>query len=394
MSVATTATRVGTAFALCGVAVAAYNRLTVRSLADRPAADTADSAAVTVCVPARDEADRLPALIADLRAQRGLDQLTVRILDDASRDDTANLARRAVAGDPRFVVLRGDTEPPAGWTGKAAACARLAHEVTTPVLVFLDADVRLAPEAIAAAVRELRRRRVSLLAPWPCQRSGSLTEALVQPLLCWSWASTVPVTATERTTRASTTVACGQFLVFDTADYRAIGGHAAVADSVTEDLDIARALRRSGRRTAVLAAEQLAHTRMYRDARELDAGYTRWLWSAYGGSVFAGSAVGAVAALAFLVPPIAALCGHGRLRRTGILGYLAATTSRLLARRLETGRRANVADLLASLAHPLGVAAYFRLWVRSCRLRRRDGLRWKGRALAVPGRTPEPAASV
>src|SRR5690606_20687549 len=103
----------------------------------------------------------------------------------------------------------------------------------------------------------------------------SPAERLVQPLLCWSWATTLPVVLAERGTRPSMAVACGQFLAFDAADYRAIGGHAAVAGSVTEDLDIARALRRHGMRTAVVAAGSMARTRMYRDEAELEAGYTR-----------------------------------------------------------------------------------------------------------------------
>ncbi|WP_280390678.1 glycosyltransferase, partial [Nocardia brasiliensis] len=292
---------------------------------------------MTVCVPARDEATRLPGLVADLRAQRGVARLRVSVLDDASTDDTYGVAFEAAAGDPRITVLRNDSEPADGWTGKAAACARLAQDVRTPVLVFLDADVRLAPDAIAAAVTELRRRRVALLSPWPFQRAESCAEALVQPLLCWSWAASLPITVANRSLRPSTAVACGQFLVFDTAAYRAIGGHSAVAASPTEDLDLARTLRRAGHPTALVAAGPLAATRMYRNASELEAGYTRWLWSAYGGTATGGSLIGTLAALAFWIPPAAVLVASGRTRRTGLLGCTATLTARLLARSLERG---------------------------------------------------------
>ncbi len=363
---------------MAGAGVAAYNWVTVRRLTVQ-----ADSVieTVTVCVPARDEETRLPGLVADLRAQRGVARLRVLILDDASTDDTYGVALEAAAGDPRIMVLRNDTEPPDGWTGKAAACARLAQDVRTPVLVFLDADVRLAPDAIAAAVTELRRRRVALLSPWPFQRAESCAEALVQPLLCWSWAASLPITVANRSLRPSTAVACGQFLVFDTAAYRAIGGHRAVAASPTEDLDLARTLRRAGHPTALVAAGRLAATRMYRNASELEAGYTRWLWSAYGGTATGGSLIGTLAALAFWIPPAAVLVARGRTRRTGLLGCTAALTARLLARSLERGAPPTPIDLATAASHPLAIAAYLRLWVRSHRTHRHGRLDWKGRPL-------------
>lgn len=353
----------------------------------RPGAHRIDEP-VTVCVPARDEADRLPALIADLRAQRGLPGLRVLILDDASTDGTSDAARAAIADDPRFRLSRSDIHPERGWNGKTAACARLAELAAAPdesggVLVFLDADVRLAPDAVAAAVTELRHARAALVCPWPWQRAESPAEQLVQPLLCWSWASTLPVAVANRTTFPSMAVACGQFLVFDAAAYRAIGGHAAVADSVTEDLAIARVLRHGGHRTVLATAGPLAETRMYRGAAELTEGYTRWLWSAYGGP--AGSAaVGSVAALVFWLPPLAAILGRGGVRRTGLAGYAAAVTARLLARSLESGRLER-ADVVAAVAHPLSVAAYLALSVGSHHARLTGALRWKGRTVKGRG---------
>lgn len=371
------AVRAGAGIAVLGAGIALYNRITVRQLTNTA---TSVIEPVAVCVPARDEATRLPGLIADLRAQRGVARMSIVILDDASVDVTFEAAVDAAGGDPRITVLRNDTEPPPGWTGKAAACARLAEAVVAPVLVFVDADVRLEPGAIAAAVTELRKRRVALVSPWPRQRAESLTEALVQPLLAWSWAATLPIAPANRSLRPSTSVACGQFLVFDTAAYRSVDGHAAVAASVTEDLDLARTLRRAGQPTALVAAGRMASTRMYESTAELDAGYTRWLWSAYGGTIAGGAAVGTIAALAYWVPPLAALGGRGAVRRAGVVGYAAAVTGRLLARSLET-RRLGSADVLAALAHPFSVAAYLTLWARSQRARRQGTLRWKDRAL-------------
>ncbi|MGI5220267.1 glycosyltransferase [Nocardia sp. CA-290969] len=379
----------GAGISLGCAALTVWNRKTLPRLSG-PGAPVTE--AVTVCVPARDEAERLPALIADLRAQTGIPRLRILVLDDASTDDTAERARRAIDGDPRCTLLRGTAQPPRGWTGKAAACRVLADTAADParrtgsadeILIFLDADIRLAPGALAAAAAELRDRDVALLSPWPEQQARTVAERLIQPLLCWSWASTLPVRSADRGTLTSTVVACGQFLVFDAAAYRAIGGHTAVAGSATEDLDIARALRRAGYRTALVAAHRFARTRMYGDGSELAAGYRRWLWSAYGGSVSGGLAVGVVAGWAYWLPPLAAVLGRGRVRRWGLLGYGAAVAGRLTARGLETGRAPGPGDLAAAVSHPAGVAGYFLLWARSHRDRRRNALTWKGRPLGA-----------
>lgn len=258
--------RAGAVIAAAGATTALANRITMRQLRDQRVGVTE---AVTVCVPARDEADRLPELIADLRAQQGVPRLRVLILDDDSGDGTYRAALDSVGGDSRFTVLRNDIPPTLGWTGKNAACARLAEFADTDsgVLIFLDADVRLTPGALAAAIRELRRAGAGLVCPWPAQRAESIAERLVQPLLCWSWASTLPVALGNSTLSPAMAVACGQFLVFDAAAYRAIGGHASVADRITEDLAIARELRRAGQRTTLVAGGQLTSTRMYRSAR-------------------------------------------------------------------------------------------------------------------------------
>lgn len=371
----------GTGLAALGATTAAYNLVTLRTL-PRGVAGVIEP--VTVCVPARDEAARLPALIADLRAQTGVPRMNVLILDDASTDDTYDAALAAIAGDERFTVLRSAAHPAPGWTGKSAACARLAARTDAAALVFVDADVRLAPHAVAAAVTELRRRCAGLVSAWPIQEAGSTTERLVQPLLAWSWASTLPVGPANHSLRPSTAVACGQFLAVDADAYRAGGGHAAVAASATEDLDLARAVRRAGHRTALVTAGPAAKTRMYTGQTELTDGYTRWLWSAYGGRLDTGAAVAILAALAYGIPPLAAIFGRGRTRRAGLLGYLAAVASRLTARTIETRRAPTGPDVASAVAHPLSVAHYLSLWTRSHHRHRTGRLRWKQRPLVTP----------
>jgi hypothetical protein len=361
---------------------------------------------VVVCVPARDEETTLPLLIGDLRAQTYPGELRVIVLDDGSRDRTLDAAHRAAGEDPRIVVESSTLPPPPGWTGKAAACRRLADLAfasgpPADVIAFVDADVRLSPDAVTATVAELRRRDAALVCPWPEQYAGTIAERLLQPLLSFSWMSTTVVAAANRSLRRSLAVACGQFLMFDAAAYRRIDGHEAVASSVTEDLAVARVLRRHGERTVLVSGAGFVGCRMYRNWTDLRMGYTRWLWSAFGGRAGA-SAVLTLAAVTYLLPPAAAVLGSGRVRRVGILGYLAGVIARLGSAMSETapfetapfetaGRNDRAAErtriegmvrhAASAGVHPLATVVLAGLVVDSHIRRARNTLSWKDRPL-------------
>ena len=370
------AVRAGTAAACAGLLNSLVN---VAVLRRPPLTAVAVTEAVTVCVPARNEAHQLADLIADLRRQQHVARLRILVLDDASTDTTHAVALAAAADDPRVRVQHCGEEPPVGWLGKPAACHRLAERAFTRrdvgVLVFVDADVRLAPDAIAAGVSLLRSNGLALVCPWPCQTAVTLAERLIQPLQQWSWLTTVPLSVAVRSTRPSMAAVCGQFLVVDAAAYAEVGGHAKVAGCVLEDLELARLFRRNGYHTAPADGSRLARCRMYRGAAELRAGYGRSLWTAFGAPP-AAAVVLAALQLSYVLPPAVALLGSGRLRRWGLLGYLAAVGSRLVSAR--TGGTQTFPD---AFGHPLSVLALSALTMDSHRRHRRGSLRWKGRQL-------------
>ena len=87
--------------------------------------------AVTIVVPARNEAARLPGLLQDLAHERPAGSRVI-VVDDHSDDGTADLAR---AHD--FVEVMRPPPPPPGWTGKTNACWFATGMVPAGTLVFL-----------------------------------------------------------------------------------------------------------------------------------------------------------------------------------------------------------------------------------------------------------------
>ena len=113
---------------------------------------------ISVIVPARDEEHNLPALLDTLREQT-LAPVEVLVADDGSTDGTATVARQAGA---TVVPVR---EMPPGWTGKTWGCWTAAQQATGELLVILDADTRLAPDALQRIAASHRGGLLSV-EPW------------------------------------------------------------------------------------------------------------------------------------------------------------------------------------------------------------------------------------
>lgn len=325
---------------------------------------------VTVVVPVRDEEDQIGGCLAAVLASRGVPDLRVVVVDDGSTDGTAGVVR-AIA-DPRVRLVPAG-EVPAGWLGKPHACWVGAQTVADDgSLVFVDADVRLAPDAVAAAVALLDAHGLDLVSPWPRPVAGTAAERLVQPLSPWLWMTTLPLRVAERSPRPSLTAANGQFLALTRRGYLRARGHAAVRDEVVEDVALARAVKRAGGRAVPAAGAALARCRMYDGWAAMREGYGKSLWASVGGSPAASLAAAAVLTAVGVVPPLAALRGS----RAGLLGWVAGVAGRAVAAAV-TGSRV----WPDALAHPVSLLALDVLLLRSVAGHRRGTLTWRGRAV-------------
>ncbi len=368
--------RVLAGLSVAGAAHAAVNMALLR----RPPADPPPvRRPVTVVLPVRNEEEQVGGCLAALLDQRGVDDLRVIVVDDGSTDGTAAVVR--AVSDPRVRSVPAGPPPP-GWLGKPHACAAgvaAAAPADDGVLVFVDADVRLFPDALAAAVAVLERHGLDLVSPWPRPVAQGVAERLVQPLVPWLWATTLPVRLAERSPRTSLAAANGQFLVLTQRGYDRSGGHAAVRGEVLEDIQLLRAVKRSGGRGGPVDGSRLAACRMYDGWPALRDGYAKSLWSAMGGSAAAGAAAAAGLTAVWVLPAIAALRGSP----AGLVGYAAGVTGRVAVAR-ATGSR----PWPDALAHPVSMLLLDVLMVRSLIGHARGTLSWRGRHLPAPDRRP------
>lgn len=332
---------------------------------------------ISIVIPARDEANTIERTVKSALDQQGLENLEIIVLDDGSTDGTGPLLTSL--HHSQLTVIHGEnTSPPVGWLGKPHACARLSTHASGSVIVFLDADVTLDPYAVASAVQLLREGGYDLVAPYPRLIAEGWFERLIQPLVVWSWASTVPLSWAETSQRPSLSAANGQLLVFDSAKYRDVSGHNCVADNVLEDIGLMRAIRSAGGRAITVNGSHIADCRMYSSTTEVVDGYTKSLWAAFGGPAGTVAVVGFLSA-AYVLPAAAMLTARTKQDRLwGLAGFVAGVAGRALVAQ-KTGGRV-WPDVCAQ---PVSITAFAGLNALSWLRHLRGTNSWKGRAVTT-----------
>ncbi len=319
---------------------------------------TTISESVDVLIPMRDEEDNVEGSLKSTLNSELLEASSVYALDDNSTDQTGKLI-----SEFKVNKLIG-SELPAGWLGKVWACHNLSKAGSGKYLVFLDADVRLHPYAIASAITRMNKFGWDFISPYPRQIAGSFLEKLIQPLLQWSWLASVPLRLAEKFPNRSMTIANGQFFVVKRSAYEEAGGHAAIPGEVLDDLELARLLISKGFKGGVADGSAVASCRMYKTNSQLIDGYTKSLWKAFGGQF------GTVVAIILLF-------------FTGISPYLgigAPATFIFLSRFLAAIKtRSNPAY---AFLHPISITILLYLIVLSSIRKSRGTLIWRGRTIS------------
>ena len=331
---------------------------------------------IAILIPARNEAAAIGACIDAALASTGAD-IEVIVLDDGSSDGTGAIVEARARGDAR---LRLASAPPlpAGWNGKQHACHILSGLTSRPVLLFIDADVRLTPEGAARLAAGMAMDGADLISGVPRQRMESLAERLLIPMINALILGYLPVLMMRHVSKEALGAGCGQLMMVRGEAYRAPGGHAAIRSTLHDGLKLPRLLRRAGFKTDLVDGTDLAECRMYSGVQDLVRGLLKnategmakpvalpvWTVLLFGGHV-----------LPWILLAVALAAGSPE---TVALTVLACALP-LAARCLQALRCKE--PLGAVPLHPFGVLALLAIqW--TALVRRRLGIQtdWRGRA--------------
>jgi len=276
--------------------------------------------AVTVIVPARDEAASVGRALRSLLAQTYLGHLHIILVDDQSRDGTAEVAR--ALRDSRLSILEGRERPP-GWSGKLWALAQGVEAAGSEFLMFTDADIEHHPEHIATLVAQLQKGGFDLVSEMVALNCESLAERALVPAFVFFFALLYPF---ERVNdpESPTAAAAGGTMLLRAAALERVGGLAAMRGALIDDVTLAGRIKQGGK--IWLGHSGLAASiRPYPGAADVWRMVARTAYTQleYSPLVLAGTVVGMV--LVWLLPPIAALLCRGPAQLAGLLAWACMT---------------------------------------------------------------------
>jgi chlorobactene glucosyltransferase len=353
-------------------------RASLRPLPECPSSGR-EADEVCVIVPARNEAGNIQDCLEGLLAQTYADKLRVLVVDDESDDGTDCLVE-AIAGRDKRVQLVRSGPLRQGWTGKTQACWTGACRCGSAEWVcFIDADMRAEPGLVASAVAA-GRRGVDFLSLAPRHCLVSFAERLMIPCGLYLLGFQQNLTGAAKTGRSDITVA-GQFMLIRRSLYLHVGGHAAVASAICEDLELARLANGAGARLALLDGSKLLSTRMYLGWRTLWPGFAKNALETFGGSrralaTAAAALIGSWAAV--ILPAIASIGSLGSIEGRAALMVALAVAAIAIGFHVAGAAHFRIPlwfGLLFPAAYTIGAA----LILDGLRLRAARRIPWKGR---------------
>lgn len=262
---------------------------------------------ISVLIPARNEENNLPACLSSvLGCRTGGMELEVIVLDDRSSDATGRIAEAAARRDPRVRVIRGADRPP-GWMGKSYACHQLAQAAEGTWWLFLDADVRLRPDALQAVMAEADFQGRGLITGFPRQETGTWLERLAVPMMALVIACHLPIRLVRQSRDPRFVAAHGAFMCIHRDSYTAAGGHEGIASSLLDDMMLARRVKEAGDPVLLCAIHEYADMRMYDGAQQVWNGYKKNIYEGVSrsgyllGSIMTGYLLGYVLPAVILI---------------------------------------------------------------------------------------------
>ncbi len=227
---------------------------------------------ISICVPARNEERNIRRCVEALLAQ-DYPNFEILVLEDRSTDSTAKILDSLPKQDARLRIIPGDALP-LGWAGKPHALVQASASALGKWLCFIDADPFPAPETISAVYAKALESEADLFSIFTHQEMGSFWERTILPLVLTALSAGFSPRKVNDP-KSDIAIANGQFIFIKRTVYDAIGGHAAIKDSIVEDKDLAVLTKSSGYRLIVADGGDFVSTRMYTSLPEMWEGWTK-----------------------------------------------------------------------------------------------------------------------
>ena len=265
-----------------------------------------DGPLVSVLIPARNEERNIERCLNSLRNQL-YRNYEILVLNDNSTDGTLQILKRIAARDKRIKVINGQPLPN-DWYGKPFALHQLTQKAQGQILIFTDADTIHGPTSIAWAVTNMQMLNADMLSGYIGQIFLSFGEIVTVPLMFFLTGFVIPLFLNRFTKPSQFSAAIGQFIAIRHVVFKAIGGCEIFRKKTSEDVYMARYVKKMGYSTRFLNISDHVKCRMYKGYRDAVEGIGKNIFDFMGKSTLVLSLM-FIAVFFFLFMPFPLLIG-------------------------------------------------------------------------------------
>jgi hopene-associated glycosyltransferase HpnB len=337
---------------------------------------------ISAVIPARDEAECVGETVTSLLRQDYPGAFDVIVVDDQSRDGTAQIAQKAaeaIGAADRLTVISGRALP-GGWTGKLWAQhqgVEFANGKPQPpdFVLFTDADIVYTPGVLTGLVGRAQAGNYVLTSLMVKLRCISFAERLFIPAFIFFFQMLYPF-AWANDPRGATAAAAGGCMLVRRGVLNGAGGIASIRTALIDDCALAKILKAHGPIWIGLT-DRVHSIRAYPSIEDIRRMVSRTAYAQlrYSPLLLAGTVLGL--AITYLAPVALTLFASGMAQFLGLFTWL------LMAFAFRPTLRFYGLSGLWGLALPAIAAIYMAFTLDSAyqHARGRGGM-WKGRAQA------------
>jgi glycosyltransferase involved in cell wall biosynthesis len=339
------------------------------ALKDFPPVASENPPRISLIFAARDEQEKLPLAVQTL-STIAYPNLEIIAVDDRSQDKTPVILDDAARIDRRLRIIHLKELPP-GWLGKPHALQKAYEASTGEWLLFTDADVRFAPDALNRAMNLAQSRGLDhLTLLGDVDRDGFWETVLLTFFGLAMHLATESHRVSNPNSRAY--IGIGAFQLVRRTAYEACGTHKRLAMEVVDDMKLGKIIKLGGYRSCVGIAIGFLAVRWQSGFRNLIHGVTKNFFAGLGYSIpFAAAAITAMLLTNF-APFVAVIFGHGWVRILAAVSVIIALLFHALV-----DLEAKISPLYA-LTHPIGALIFCWMILRSVIVTlRQGGVKWR-----------------
>ena len=229
---------------------------------------------VSVLIPARNEEANIGNCLESFVNQT-YKNYEVLVLDDNSTDKTHEIVQKYVDQYPDKVKLYSGKKLEEGWRGKSFAMKQLTEYATGEYFLFTDADTHHTENSVSLMMTNIVNHDADMVSGYIGQELGSFAEKITVPVMYMLTGLAVPVWLNEKLKSPFLATAIGQFIGVKASSFKSIGGYDSIKNITTEDMYLARTMKKAGFKTLFLDFKAAASCRMYNNYEECVRGISK-----------------------------------------------------------------------------------------------------------------------